>query len=209
MSKYIHESLKRIFSMMKTRMATETIYVYDRRTSFIPFNQVMHLFQNDLIADYKFQPDLQHYANPGDQVITLIGKNGIIYVARVRYENGQVYPSTTIPDMTNYTIIVRTPENQITNFTIDGNELLGQLISEIILKTKLINDKNQDLIHNNTSLYEYDLESAINRLNLGNPIQIEMRKSTGVLKTLDILKKLNNYGQNHNIEWLQTSTGRR
>lgn len=110
----------------------------------------------------------------------------------------------------NYTVITRTPEGQTLHFNIGTNELLGQLIIEVISWLGLSNEiTTLDVIHDNHSLYDYNLESPVNILNLGDPIEIDVRKTTSVLKVLDILKKVSSYTKNHNITLLKELTSTR
>jgi hypothetical protein len=67
------------------------------RSNLISFEETARMLQTDLIDRYILDPLLQPWAGPpgtSNRVITLFGKNGITYLAKVKYDQqtNQVFP---------------------------------------------------------------------------------------------------------------------
>lgn len=58
----------------------------------LPFDKVIHLFNNDLITSYIFDPNLNKKVKSPNSIITIFGKNNNIYYAKVRFFDSMIYP---------------------------------------------------------------------------------------------------------------------
>jgi hypothetical protein len=67
------------------------------RTPFINFDELVQKFKGQEINRYILNPMLQSWAGPPgtqNRIITLFAKNGLTYLAKVRYDqqSNQIYP---------------------------------------------------------------------------------------------------------------------
>lgn len=170
------------------------IVYHGLRVSFIPFEEVIQLFQNNLIANYVLNPD-----DEVNFIIILFGKNGITYASKVRYINNQIFPPIEVSPRI-ITVIAILGNRQI-EFQATPNNKLGNVILEIfrLLGIDFGEIGNYDLaipIGNvNYPLYDNDLESEIGRYKLPDITRVSVERTNSVNPG----NKIRNFMEQNNI----------
>lgn len=70
----------------------EYLIVNGLRANFIPFQNAIDMLQRDQIHRYIIDPLLQPWGETSNRIITLFGRNGIMYLVKAQYKANKIFP---------------------------------------------------------------------------------------------------------------------